>query len=171
MPIKIFIYDDSKDRRESLKALIDHYDDLVYVGEAANCEDAVEDMKASQPNLVLMDINMPGVDGLQGLKEIKLKYPHIKVLMQTVFEDSEKIFNSLRNGASGYVLKKDSTQKLLQAIREVNEGGASINPAIAQKVLDFFKLKQLDASLSLRETEVLSLLAEGLSYKMIAARL
>lgn len=171
MPIRIFVYDDSNARRESLKTLIQMSDNMEFVGEAPNCANAVQEMKTFKPDVVLMDINMPGVDGLQGLKVIKTKYPEIKVLMQTVFEDSEKIFNSIRNGASGYVLKKDSTQKLLNAIAEVYEGGASMNPGIAQKVLEFFKPQLPDSQLSARETEVLSLLAEGLSYKMIAERL
>lgn len=171
MLIKIFVYDDNAARRESLKTLIQMSDNMEFVGEAANCDNALPDMKTCKPDVVLMDINMPGVNGLQGLKLIKTKYPHIKVLMQTVFEDSEKIFNSIRNGASGYVLKKDSTQKLVNAIFEVYEGGASMNPGIAQKVLEFFKPQTEGSLLSGRETEVLSLLAEGMSYKMIAEKL
>lgn len=171
MPIRIFIYDDNKDRRESLKSLIEYSDDLTFAGEAENCAHALDDMREWRPDVVLMDINMPEVDGLTGLKQIKTKFPEIKVLMQTVFEDSEKIFNSIRNGASGYVLKKDSTYRLLQAIIEVHDGGAVMNPAIAQRVLDFFKPQQLDSPLSARERQVLSLLAEGMSYKMIAENL
>lgn len=171
MPIKIFVYDDSSARRESLKTLIQMSDAMAFAGEAPNCANALQDMKTHKPDVVLMDINMPEVDGLQGLKLIKTKFPEVKVLMQTVFEDSEKIFNSIRNGASGYVLKKDSTQKLLNAIVEVYEGGASMNPGIAQKVLEFFKPQLPNSQLSARETEVLSLLAEGLSYKMIAEKL
>lgn len=171
MPIKIFVYDDSAARRESLKTLIRMSDNMEFVGEAPNCASVLQDMKITMPDVVLMDINMPDVDGLQGLKLIKTKMPHIKVLMQTVFEDSEKIFNSIRNGASGYVLKKDATQKLLNAIVDVYEGGAVMNPGIAQKVLDFFKPQLPDSPLSARETEVLSLLAEGMSYKMIAEKL
>jgi DNA-binding NarL/FixJ family response regulator len=111
------------------------------------------------------------VDGIEGLRKIKENYPHVKVLMQTVFDDSEKVFTSIRNGASGYILKKDSPQRILQAIHEVKEGGAVMNPGIAQKVLDFFHPKKVDSPLSERETQVLTLLAEGLSYKMVADRL
>lgn len=171
MPIKIFVYDDNAARRDGLRTLIQVSENMEFVGEAPNCSNALNDMKTAKPDVVLMDINMPEVDGLQGLKLIKTKYPQVKVLMQTVFEDSQKIFDSIRNGASGYVLKKDSTQKLLNAIIEVYDGGAAMNPAIAQKVLDFFKPQTLDSPLSTRETEVLSLLAEGMSYKMIAAKL
>ena len=171
MAIKIFVYDDNKDRRDSLRSLIQYSDNLTFVGESPNCSNAIYEMKTTRPDVVLMDIKMPDVDGIQGLKMIKTKFPAIKVLMQTVFEDSEKIFNSIRNGASGYVLKKDSTKKLLQAIHEVNDGGAFMNPVIAQKVLDFFKPQLPNSPLSARETEVLSLLAEGMSYKMIAEKL
>lgn len=108
---------------------------------------------------------------MEGLKMIKKQFPEVKVLMQTVFDDSEKVFTSIRNGASGYILKKDSPQRILQAIHEVNEGGAVMNPGIAQKVLDFFHPKKIDNPLTERETEVLTLLAEGLSYKMVADRL
>jgi DNA-binding NarL/FixJ family response regulator len=171
MSIRIFIYDDNEDRRDSLKSLIQFSDDLSFVGDAPNCENALLEMKMTSPDVVLMDINMPGVDGIQGLKAIKTKYPGIKVLMQTVFEDSDKVFASIRNGANGYILKKEPTQKLLQAIRDVYDGGAVINPSIAQKVLDFFKPQKLNSPLSARENEVLFLLAEGNSYKMIAEKL
>lgn len=171
MAIKIFIYDDHDARRDSLKSLIQLSDEFEFVGEAKDCSNAIADMENHNPDVVLMDINMPQVDGIEGLKRIKTRFPSIKVLMQTVFDDTDKIFTSIRNGASGYVLKKDSTKRLLEAIREVYDGGAVMNPGIAQKVLDFFKPQSFDSSLSARETEVLSLLAEGLSYKMIADRL
>lgn len=171
MSIRIFIYDDSAERRDSLKALFSLNDALKVVGEAANCKNAFEDIDSTYPDLVLMDINMPEVDGLAGLKMIKNKYPNVKVLMQTAYDDSEKIFTSIKNGASGYILKNDKPQRILQAIDEVIEGGAAMNPAIAQKVLDYFKPTAKKSPLSPKETEVLSLLAEGLSYKMVADKL
>ena len=171
MSIRIFIYDDSTDRRDSLKALLSLNDNLKFVGEASNCKNAIEDIETFYPNVVLMDINMPEVDGLEGLKLIKNKFPEVKVLMQTAYDDSEKIFTSIKNGASGYILKNDKPQRILQAIDEVFEGGASMNPAIAQKVLDYFKPDKKKSPLSPKENEVLSLLAEGLSYKMVADRL
>lgn len=171
MAIRIFIYDDSDERRDSLKALISLSNDLNYIGGSPDCRNVLAEIDKFYPDVVLMDINMPGVDGLEGLKKIKSSYPEVKVLMQTAFDDSEKIFTSIRNGASGYILKRDSPQRLLQAIHEVYEGGAVMNPAIAQKVLDYFKPIQKKSPLSLREQEVLALLSEGLSYKMIAAKL
>ncbi|MBZ4188161.1 response regulator [Niabella beijingensis] len=171
MPIRVFIYDDNMARRDSLKTLIQLTDDLEYVGAAENCKNAVADMENTLPDVVLMDINMPEVNGLEGLKTIKTRRPEIKVLMQTVFDDNEKIFTSIRNGASGYVLKTDSSQKLLQAIHDVHEGGAVMNPGIALKVLEYFKPATVTTTLSEREMEVLKLLADGLSYKMIADKL
>jgi DNA-binding NarL/FixJ family response regulator len=171
MAIRIFIYDDSIDRRDSLKALLSLNENFNVVGEASDCTNTIEDMERTYPAIVLMDINMPGVNGLEGLKMIKNKYPQIKVLMQTAYDDSEKIFTSIKNGASGYILKNDKPQRILQAIEEVIEGGAAMNPAIAQKVLDYFKPVECKSPLSPKETEVISLLAEGLSYKMVADKM
>jgi DNA-binding NarL/FixJ family response regulator len=171
VPIKVFIYDDNDARRDSLKALIQMSPELQYVGEAPDCSDVLNDMETAFPDVVLMDINMPNVNGIDGLKKIKQHAPHIKVLMQTVFDDSEKIFESIRNGASGYVLKKDPPQRLLQAIQEVYEGGAVMNPGIALKVLEYFQPNQKESPLSAREKQVLQSLAEGNSYKMIADQL
>ncbi len=171
MPIKVFIYDDNNARRDSLKALMELSPELLFAGEASNCKDVLEDMDTYFPDVVLMDINMPSVDGIEGLKSIKKKFPHIKVLMQTVFDDTDKVFECIRNGASGYILKKDSPQRILQAIQEVFDGGAVMNPSIALKVLDYFQPQKKENPLTSRETEVLVLLAEGLSYKMVADRL
>ena len=171
MPIRVFIYDDNADRRDSLKALLSMNDEIKWVGEAANCLHVLEDIENTNPHLVLMDINMPEADGLEGLTKIKSKYPEVKVLMQTAFDDSEKIFTSIKNGASGYILKRDKPQRILQAIEEVFQGGAAMNPAIAQKVLDYFKPSEAKSPLSPKEKEVISLLAEGLSYKMVADKL
>ncbi|MBC9909697.1 response regulator [Chitinophaga varians] len=171
MSIRIFVYDDHQDRRDSLKALISLQEGLQYVGGAADCSLALADMETYYPDVVLMDVTMPGVDGLEGLKLIKTKFPAIKVLMQTAFDDSNKIFTSITYGASGYILKRDKPQRILEAIVEVYEGGAVMNPAIAQKVLDYFRPGPATSPLSPREHEVLALLAEGLSYKLVADRL
>ena len=171
MGIRVFIYDDHHDRRDSLKALISLNDELVFAGDAANCSAVLRDMEQYYPDVVLMDINMPEVDGLEGLRLIKTKYPEIKVLMQTAFDDSNKIFTSIKNGASGYILKSDKPQRILQAIEEVNKGGAVMNPVIAQKVLEYFKPNDTKSPLSPKEDEVLALLAQGMSYKMVAEKL
>ncbi len=171
MVIRVFVYDDYADRRAALRALLSLSNEFVFVGDAADCSNALQEIEKYYPDVVLMDINMPGIDGIEGLKQIKEKYPAVKVLMQTAFDDSDKIFTSIRFGASGYILKNDKPEKLLQAIHEVYEGGAVMNPAIAKKVLDFFKPQQNKSNLSPKETEVLSFLAQGLSYKMIADKL
>jgi DNA-binding NarL/FixJ family response regulator len=171
MLIRIFIYDDSQDRRDSLRALLQLNEEFVCVGEAPNCKNVSQEMQDTLPDVVLMDINMPEVDGLEGLRLIKTQFPKIKVLMQTAFDDSDKVFTSIKNGASGYILKSDRPLQILQAIMEVFEGGAMMNPGIAQKVLDYFKPKPLKSPLSSKELEVLEMLSEGLSYKMIADRM
>lgn len=171
MAIRIFIYDDSDERRDSLKALLMLNEELKFVGEAMNCKNVLHEMDTFYPDVVLMDINMPEVDGIEGLRLIKIHHPDVKVLMQTAFDDSDKIFTCIKNGASGYILKNDKPQRILQAIEEVNQGGAAMNPAIAQKVLDYFKPNIVKSPLSPKENEVLSLLAEGLSYKMVADKL
>ncbi|SFH94269.1 response regulator transcription factor [Halpernia frigidisoli] len=168
--IRIFAFDDSTERLQSLKALISLSDNLEYVGEAGNCENALEKMEKYVPDVVLMDINMPVVNGLEGLKLIKSKFPQIKVLIQTAFDDSDKIFKSISGGASGYILKSDSATRILQAIEEVYEGGAAINPAIAKKVLEYFAPKK-SVILTVKEQEVLKYLAEGNNYKMVADQL
>jgi DNA-binding NarL/FixJ family response regulator len=171
MEIRVFIYDDNHARRDSLKALLELSPEMIFCGEGINCINVKKDMETYFPDVILMDINMPEADGIAGLKEIKKNYSHIKVLMQTVFDDTDKIFECIRNGASGYILKKDSPQRILQAIQEVYDGGAVMNPGIALKVLDYFKPQKDENHLTKRETEVLELLAQGHSYKMLADKL
>lgn len=169
--IKIFAYDDSKERLESLRYLIAMSDNMEYLGDAPCCELVEVEMKDYNPDVVLMDINMPVVDGIEGLRIIKSKFPHIKVLVQTAFDDSDKIFQSISNGASGYILKSDNPRKILQAIEEVYEGGASMNPAIAKKVIEYFQPKEEEKILTIKEREVLKFLSDGNSYKMVADKL
>jgi len=171
MSIRVFIYDDSDARRHSLRALLEMTDGLEYCGENADCSYVLEEMRVHSPDVVLMDIHMPGVGGIAGLKLLKKNFPGIRVLMQTVFDDNELVFDSIRNGANGYVLKKDSPSRLTEAIKEVYEGGAVMNPGIAQKVLSFFSPKHEGNLLTSREVDVLKLLADGMSYKMAAAQL
>ena len=169
--IQVAIVEDSREIKEGLELLIDSSEGFRCIKTYSNAEEAMEDLPLINPDVVLMDINMPGADGIEGLKVIKKEFPHIKVLMQTVFDDTDKIFECIRNGASGYILKKDSPQRILQAIQEVHDGGAVMNPGIALKVLDYFQPQKKENPLSARETQVLELLAEGLSYKMVADKL
>jgi DNA-binding NarL/FixJ family response regulator len=130
-------------------------------------------MEALKPDVVLMDINIPGKNGIEAVKEIKDHFPAIQVCMQTVFEDENKIFASLCAGASGYILKSSPPDKILQAIREVANGGAFFTPSVAKKMLFNFQQQQQHAEyiqLTEKEKEVLKLLVDGLSYKMIAEK-
>jgi DNA-binding NarL/FixJ family response regulator len=171
MVIKVFIYDDSEPRRQSLRALIETADGIEYCGENTDCSQILEEMQNFSPDVVLMDISMPGVGGIEGLKRLRRKFPGIKVLMQTVFDDDNMVFESIRNGANGYVLKKDPSVKIIEAIKDVHNGGAVMNPGIAQKVLNFFIPTLTENALSEREVDVLKLLADGYSYKMAASQL
>lgn len=173
--IRVFVYDDNEARRDSLVALLELSDSMEHVGNASNCAQVLNDMEVYQPDVVLMDIEMPQVDGIEGVKAIKLNFPHIKVIMQTVYEDSDKIFAALKNGAEGYILKKASIQQIQDSIHTVVAGGAFMTPSVAMQVTQYFKLspardEKLE-SLSTREQQVLDYLAQGLSYKMVADRL
>ncbi|MFZ4544512.1 MAG: response regulator [Saprospiraceae bacterium] len=175
MGTKIFIYEDNTDRREGLKSLIQMYPDLVCVGAASNCANVEADLRKADANFVLMDIDMPLVNGIEGLKIIKKNYPGVKVLIQTVFDENEKIFECFKYGADGYILKKDSPAKLIEAIKEVMAGGTMMTPSIAYKVTSHFRLQQADDEsknlLTVKEKEVLKYLSEGYSYKMAAAEM
>jgi DNA-binding NarL/FixJ family response regulator len=127
------------------------------------------------PDIILMDIDMPHVNGIEGLILIKEKFSAIKILMQTIFEDEDKIFASIMAGADGYILKKTPPVKLLEAIKDVSEGGSPMTPTVARKVLQLFhksnkRHNKKDFHLTSRELEILSLLVEGFSYKMIAGK-
>jgi DNA-binding NarL/FixJ family response regulator len=175
MDTRIAIFDDNSKRRESLEMLIDLTEGMVCAGSFVNCSNVLNDIESSRPDLVLMDIDMPDVNGIEGVKIIRKKYPALKILMQTVFEEDEKIFTCIRAGADGYILKKTSPQDLLKAIDEALNGGAPMTPSIARQVLRFVgstenRKQPEDFKLTPRETEILSLLVQGLSYKMIAER-
>ena len=173
MKIKVAVFDDNKTLRNGLQLLINASDNLVCVGVFENCLHLMEDINSCRPDVVLMDIDMPYVNGIDALKLIRMKLPDIKILMQTVFEEDDKIFESICAGANGYILKKTAPSKLIDSIVEVNEGGAPMTPSVASQVLRLFskqnkKFTGSDFDLSERELEILSLLVKGLSYKMIA---
>jgi DNA-binding NarL/FixJ family response regulator len=173
--IRVAVFDDNKPRRELLEILLNSTPGMQCIGSFEDCRNVVGNLANEVPNVVLMDIDMPHVDGIEGVQLIKTYYPGIKVLMQTVFEDEEKIFASICAGADGYILKKTSPAKLIDAITDVVEGGAPMTPTVARQVLQLINNKNKKASaadfkLSDRECEILSLLVHGLSYKMIAER-
>jgi len=170
---RIAIFDDNAKRRDGLQMLIDAMDDAECVGTFNDCRNVVEVVKAVKPDVVLMDIDMPYVNGIEGVSLIKESFPEIKILMQTVFEDDDKIFAAICAGANGYILKQANPAKLIDAISEVAEGGAPMTPVIASKVLKYFSRGNGRSvkgfNLTRRETEILTLLVKGYSYKMIAA--
>ncbi len=179
MSLRITIFDDNKNIRESIQMLLETVPDFEVVGAYSHVLDCVEDVKESKPDVVLMDIEMPGMTGIAALIRLKQEFPNIQVLMQTVFEDDDRVFDSICAGASGYILKNQLNTKLVDAIRELQFGGSPLSPSIARKVLN--KLQSIpqhirpdqapDYHLTAREKDVLSCLVNGLSYKMIAAEL
>lgn len=170
---KVAVFDDNKPRRELLELLLNSSDGLCCTGAFMDCRNAVDKIAPNVPDVVLMDIDMPYVNGIEGLIEIKAHYPAVRILMQTIFEDDDKIFSAIIAGADGYILKKTSPAKLLEAIAEVMEGGAPMTPTVARQVLLLFNNKHQSIpkksfDLTSREQEILGYLVQGLSYKMIA---
>lgn len=172
MSIRIAIFEDNDKLRESLAWFINSTEGYEITGHYNNCNEAASIVKKTDPDVVLMDIDMPGYDGIKGVKIIKETKPETSIIMYTVFEDDDKLFQCLCAGANGYLLKKTPPAKLIDAIQEVLEGGAPMSPIIAKKVLNSFQqLKPNDYQLTSREKEVLQLLNKGYSTKMIAAEL
>lgn len=168
--VRVAVYDDNKARRESLQAFMQLSPGIEFAGSFENCAQILDDIKVTQPDLILMDIEMPEADGITGVRLVKQHYPHIKVIMQTAFDDDDKVFAAIQAGAEGYILKNASVLQLAQSIDEVMNGGASMSPSIALKVMRYFSQQQIipDYNLTAKETEVLRFLSQGLSYKMVA---
>lgn len=174
MEIKVALFEDNKKLRESLVQLINSTDDMICTGAFADANRLIPNMRQANPDVVMMDINMPGITGIEGVKIIKENFPGVHILMQTVFDDNDKIFAAICAGASGYMLKKTPPQKMIDAIRETYQGGAPMTPSVAVKVLEMFRLqtktdKNEFIDLSEREREILGLLVKGKSYKAIAS--
>lgn len=169
MMVRIAVYDDNKARRESLQAFMLLSPGLEFAGSFENCANILHDIETTHPQLILMDIEMPEADGISGVKLVKKHYPHIKVIMQTAFDDDDKVFSAIQAGAEGYILKNASVLQIAQSIDEVMNGGASMSPSIAIKVMRHFSARQThDYKLTAKETEALKYLSQGLSYKMVA---
>jgi DNA-binding NarL/FixJ family response regulator len=175
MSIAVSIVEDDRKTRESLVALLRRASGVRLLGAHPSGEAALVNVPAEQPEVVLMDINLPGMSGIDCIVKLKSQMPGLRVLMLTTYEDSHLIFNSLRAGASGYILKNKSSAELLAAIQQVHEGGAPMSMRIARKVVAFFNQLPGPASdaeqLSEREAQVLSALAKGMLYKEIGAQL
>ncbi|QIP12722.1 response regulator transcription factor [Spirosoma aureum] len=167
--IRVSIFDDNDSLRETLALVFDATDDLIVTGQYPNALTAVEDVLYNQPDVILMDIDMPGRTGIEAVKLIRQQTTRPKILMLTVFEDVERIFAAISAGAVGYLLKKTPADKIIESIREVINGGAAMTPSIALKVLEAFRQPKTDAFLLTdKENEVLRRLVEGDSYKLIA---
>ncbi|MFN0030733.1 MAG: response regulator [Flavobacteriales bacterium] len=175
MPIQVIVFDDNKHIRESLSLLFVTDHDFALCGAYENTDSAEELIAITKPDVVLMDIDMPGRNGIDAVGDIHKKFPELPIIMLTVFDDTERVFTSLRSGAFGYMLKSSPPHKLLEAIKDVHAGGAPMSPSIARKVMFHFQEDTphtyAEYDLTVREREVLSHLVEGLSYKMIADKL
>ena len=178
MEIKCAIFEDNKLVRYALQAILNGTPGYTCCGAFADGNRWLQDIKKSNPDVVLMDIEMPGLNGIEISQQLHQVFPDLKILIQTVFNDSEKIFSALCAGASGYILKNDSPVKYLEAINEVYNGGAPMNSIVAKKVLGFFGNKNVilvaphtnDYQLSQREKEILQLMVSGDNYKAIAGK-
>src|SRR5215207_1931706 len=135
MGLRIAIFDDNKNIRESITLLLKTVPEFDVVGSFSHVLDCVEDVKECNPEVVLMDIEMPGMTGIEAVQAIKKELPHVQVLMQTVFEDDDRVFDSICSGASGYILKNHLNTRLIDAIKELQYGGSPMSPSIARKVL------------------------------------
>ncbi len=176
MEIRVAIFEDNKLVRDAFEAIINGTPGFCCTGSFSSAADLVHVMQKSRPDVVLMDIEMPGMSGVEATRIIHNKFPDVRVLIQTVFDEEEKIFTSICAGASGYVLKDSTPVQLLGAIQEVYNGGAPMSPVIASRVLHLFqKFAPLgtdpeEFNLSKREKEILSQMVNGLSFKEIAVK-
>ena len=173
--IKVAIVEDNIRYKDLLKTMISASDKFELVYEADNCRNLLNEIVKDLPDVVIMDIDLPGISGIEGVKELKEVFPEIKVLMLTVFEDEDRIFGSIKAGANGYMLKKDSPQKILDSISELFDGKSSMNGIITKKVLEFFQQHRKigndleEYNLTARENQFALELMKGFSYKEIAS--
>jgi len=175
MSITVSIVEDNDQLRGTLARVLNRSDGYQCVSHYPNAEEALKDLPKARPDVVLMDINLPGINGVECVRQLKQVLPQTQVIMLTVYEDTENIFNALAAGAAGYLLKRTKTPELLQAIREVRHGGSPMTTHIARKVTQSFQRAgpspQATENLSQREQEVLDCLSHGFLYKEIAEKL
>lgn len=167
----LVLYEDNTRLRQSMEMLLDEASGYKVTGSFSDCDNVVEDVKNCSPEMVIMDIDMPGIGGIEGVKRIKHNYPEVKVVMHTVFDDDNRIFESICAGADGYLLKNTAPLKLIQMLEDLMQGGAAMSPFVAQRVFQYFRQNNKvndEFHLTAREKEILELLVKGNSYKMIA---
>jgi DNA-binding NarL/FixJ family response regulator len=175
MKKSVIVVEDDRRLREQLTKILETAQDIVCIGDYASAEEALPEILKKKPDVVLMDIKLPGMSGIQCVMEIKKVFPTMQIIMVTIYEESERIFHALKAGANGYIIKSDSPDQLPEAIRDVYKGGAPMSSSIARKVVQHFHLVGVSPkeaeNLSNREREVLELLAQGFIYKEISDRL
>jgi len=175
MPINVSIVEDSDKFRETLARILNRSEGFRCISQYPNAEDALKALPQDKPEVVLMDINLPGMNGVECVRRLKQIIPETQVIMLTAYEDTENIFNALAAGAAGYLLKRAPRAELLDALREVCEGGSPMTTHIARKVVQSFQKAGVSAksteNLSTREQEVLDCLSQGFLYKEIAEKL
>jgi DNA-binding NarL/FixJ family response regulator len=176
-PLRVLIADDHPLFRKGMRALLVAAQDIEVVGEATTGQEVIELAATLQPDVILMDLQMPGINGIEATRQILHTSPHIRILVITLFEDDASVFSALRAGARGYVLKEAKEEEMLRAIRSVGSGEAIFSPAIATRLMDFFAAsrsavpKEIFLSLTEREREILQLLARGRTNHAIAQQL
>jgi DNA-binding NarL/FixJ family response regulator len=173
MAITAGIVEDHSEFRQSLVFLISSFSEYKVAWSFSSVEEALE--KSTETDVLLLDINLPGLSGIEAIPLFRKKYPEQKIIMLTILEDDQHILEAIQNGADGYILKKSSPDKILDAIKQVNEGGAALTPMIARQVLAFLKphssKNNSGADLTNREKEILQLLTQGLTNELIANKL
>jgi len=172
---QVGIIEDNKKIRQLMQRYLDMQEDMSCLVATESVEEMLDYLTTyPHPNVLLMDIQLPGMSGIEGMKIIQQKYPDIEIIMLTVYHDSHKIFDSLKAGASGYLLKHTSLPEIKNAIQLLMQGGAPMSPQIARKVITHFNdrgQKQQESNLTNREQDIVNGLVDGLSYKLIADRL
>ncbi len=172
--IQVAIVEDIQIIREGLKTILDSTDGFACCGHFSDGEAAAKSLAELKPQVVLMDINLPGISGIECIRQVKEQMPDTQFMMFTVYDDDEKVFDALKAGASGYLLKSTQPANILQAIRELHEGGSPMSALIARKVVGLLQVERkepLNDMLSEREKEVLTQLSRGFLYKEIASQL
>jgi DNA-binding NarL/FixJ family response regulator len=172
--LKLAIIEDNEEYRNTLSKILQRNEEIQIIYERGDCKEMIPRFEVDLPHVVIMDIDLPGISGIEGVWHLKQKWPEIKILMLTVFEDPEKIFGAIKAGANGYLLKKDPPDKIIEAIFSLKDGQSIMNGIIAAKVLEFFK-KKADAvpnlddyNITEREKVILNKLIQGFGYKQIA---